>query len=153
MTCNINPDTGIAYGYISANALGQELVAELMNNGDNLTARAAFSEWMDNEIQYILDDNDTLTHEKAAEQAEGNEYNFWDSYEDYEPEIKGTKDGVNYYTSWLGGALNFFIFHSPVITEHARLASPCVPNAGILDVLDGDVTSYDVPEDWRRERE
>jgi hypothetical protein len=150
MTSNVNPDTGIAYGYISANALDQELVEELMTNGDNLTARSAFSEWMDNEIQQILDDNDTLTHEEAAEQAEGNEYNFWGSYEDYEPEIKGTKDNVHYCTSWLGGALNFFIFLSPVITEHARLASPCVPNAGILDTLDGDVQSYDVPSDWRR---
>jgi hypothetical protein len=150
MIANINPETGTAYGYISAFSLDQELVGELMTNGDNLTANEAFAEWMANEIQEMLDDNDSLTHELAEEQAKGNEYNFWDTYEDCEPTISGTKDGVNYCTSWLGGALNFFIFFSPYITEKARLASLCVPNAGIIDVLDGGEVSYDVPPDWRR---
>jgi hypothetical protein len=72
-------------------------------------------------------------------------------YEQYEPHIEGEAEGVKYSTSWLGGALNFFIFKSPFMTGAARRASPCVPNCGILDVLDGEVTSYNVPPDWRAE--
>lgn len=56
---------------------------------------------------------------------------------------------VHYRTSWLGGALHVWIFLSPFTTDKARRASPCVPNAGILDKLDGSVTAYDVPADWR----
>ena len=66
--------------------------------------------------------------------------------------IHGEYEGVKYATSWLGGALNFFILESPVITTKACRASPCVPNAGILkhpeDPEGGSVESYGIPEDW-----
>lgn len=140
MTANINPETGIAYGYIAANALDQDVVTELMY-GDaaiNLTADEAFKEW-----------ESDFEREHDREPDDGDKMSFWDGYEDYEPIIEGTYEGVKYRSSWLGGALNFFIFESPHITEKAGRASPCVPNAGILDDLDGDVQAYDVPPDWR----
>lgn len=131
---NINTKTGIAYGYIAANALDSEIVDELLHG----------SQAKD------------LSYEEALKEAfpEGDdtgctEQDFADGYECEEPNIVGTYHGVSYGTSYLGGALNFWIFESPITTDKARLASPCVPNAGILDTLDGSVTSYDVPADWR----
>jgi len=149
MIANINPDTGIAYGYISAHALDQDLITELFNEGTSLTANEAYAEWLKAHTEEIANDNETLSPEEAKEEAESDAQDFWDSYEGYEEIVEGTKDGVHYCSSYLGGALNFFIFFSPVVTENARLASPCVPNAGILDTLDGNVQSYDVPSNWR----
>lgn len=169
-----NPATGIACGYISAQALDDDLVQELQNGTDvyyeeglaeakREWARSqqvieAMPEWCRekgvdydslseddqyrNRLQYVRDEWDG----SEAEQ------NFNDAYQPDEPIHEGVKDGVSYCTSWLGGALNVWIFQSPVVTHKARRASPCVPNAGILDTLDGDVTAYDVPADWRREQ-
>jgi hypothetical protein len=154
-TSNINIETRIAYGYISANALDSELVSELMSEGTDETANAAWEEFVSGLARKIqaenkdLDVTDEEAREEAEEAAENDAQSFWDSFEACEPVVSGEKDGVKYASSWLGGALNFFIFHSPIVTDKACLASPCVPNAGILDHLDGTVTSYDVPADWR----
>ncbi len=51
--------------------------------------------------------------------------------------------------SYFSGALNFVILKSPNITNNATKGSPCVPNMGVLDSLDGDYQCYDVPADWR----
>jgi hypothetical protein len=154
---NINPETGIAYGYISANVLDSDLVCELMNEGTDETAKAMWAEYVSDLARRIKEADESLTDEEAREQAEeaadNDAQSFWDGYECCEPEIHGEKEGVKYRTSYLGGALNFFIFFSPVVTNCARLASPCIPNAGILDELDGTVTSYDVPADWRYQAE
>lgn len=149
MTANINPDTGIAYGYISSNCMNQEVVNDLMfgDQAVNLSFHEAWLEYKREKAAAFMDEG--LSEEDADLAAEDMAPEFADQYEDYEPEIEGVYEGVRYKTSWLGGALNFFIFWSPFITESARLASPCVPNAGILDVLDGSVTSYNVPHDWR----
>lgn len=138
MVANIHPETGIAYGYISANALDSDVVDSLMY-GDQ-----AINESRDSAFKEAFPDYE----EDGAD--ESDIQRFWDSYEDYEPEIRGVYEGVFYRTSWLGGALNFFILESPHVTDKARLASPCVPNAAILDTLDGSVTGYNVPDDWRR---
>lgn len=113
-TANTDVLTGIAYGYISANALEPEVVDDLL-------------------YRY----NEVCTGDE-----DGSEGDL--------PEAEGvTPEGVRYCTSHLGGALNFFILWSPIVTDRARRASPCVPNAGIIDTLDGSVTSYDVPAEWR----
>lgn len=152
MTANINPNTGIAYGYISANALDSDLVTELMHGGLDHTREAAYKEWREEKAHQLMASDLTIDGiDEARDRADCLSYEFSDSYEDYEPTVEGVYQDVHYLSSWLGGALNFFISHSPYTTDRARRASPCVPNAGILDTLDGDVTSYDVPPSWRRE--
>jgi hypothetical protein len=146
---NIDPDNGIAYGYISANALEPELVDQMMygpgadniSYGDALATHLAIERRACEEAGTFFDEG--YHHEQFAE-----------SYENDNPIVEGEVpvDGygvVHYRSSWLGGALNFFILKSPFVTDNARRASPCVPNAGILDTLDGSITSYDVPADWR----
>ena len=160
MTANINPDTGIAYGYISADALDPDTVDELMygRQAVDITYKAALEEW----LSAARHDHDNMHEENAGnpefdhrafdEDAATEE--FSEDYNCDEPTIEGEIDcpgygPVQYATSWLGGALHFWIFKSPFTTDEARRASPCVPNAGILDTCDGDVTAYDVPADWR----
>ncbi len=139
MVANINKNTGIAFGYISARALHDDVVDSLLNDGINESYQEAYKEHKAALIE------EGLTEDVIERKMEI----FAERWEDYEPTISGEYEGVKYCTSWLGGALNFFIFESPVITEKARLASPCVPNAAILDTLDGSVQGYDVPADWR----
>lgn len=174
MTANINPDTGIAYGYISADSLHPDIVNDLQMDGTDVYYADALEEAQreaarDDEVQAEMVDTGHVTKaqwERADEDErfsatlawvkdnwEGGrrEREFNDNYQPDEPVHEGTKDGVRYRTSWLGGALNVWVFESPHITHTAGRASPCVPNAGILDT-EGDVTAYDVPPDWRDER-
>lgn len=160
MTANVNPDTGIAYGYISANALHPDIVNELQMEGTDVHYEDCWQEFLrDKKSEY--DSLMETRREQAEEDGKTFDENmfdafdpedfrdeFNDSYQPDEPIHEGEKDGVKYRTSWLGGALNVFIFESPYITETAGRASPCVPNAGILDSV-GDVRAYDVPPEWR----
>lgn len=139
MQPNTNPETGIAYGYISARSLDPEVVHSLMyERGEDRSYQAAVAE------------------AKYAWQKEGkdlddfDEDEFNDGYTCDEPCIAGEYDGVKYQTSWLGGALNFFIFFSPATGNYAQ-CSPCVPGAGNLNQPGGDLLCYDVPRDWRRD--
>lgn len=146
MTANVNPDTDIAYGYISASALDSDIVGELMygRQAVNLSHKGALEDYL-NGHRF-----DPETGEKTSEDdLETLAQEFGEDYQDDEPIVEGVYEGVSYCSSWLGGALNFFIFHSLFTTDTARRASPCVPNCGILDTLDGSEFSYDVPPDWR----
>lgn len=179
---NIDNETGIRYGYISAQSLDPDIVHELMYvHGTDVSYADAVNEirkfheaaadaleegvreallevdyhiTSDPEYERILEDRI-----ESAYKALG--YNDREDYVEYlaereadgvyveEPIIEGTYKDVQYSTSWLGGALNFWIFKSPVAGTY-ELCSPCVPGAGNLDCPDIDgVLTYDVLPDWR----
>ena len=152
-TPNINPGTGVPYGYISARALAPDLVDDLMYGAhtrdlsfeEGLAAATNDAEIAASELGFAHGSPDWENFVDARVEAAMDEF-----YSD-EPIISGCKDGVEYQSSWLGGALNFWIFKSPLTTDKARRASPCVPGAAILDALDGSEFGYDVPADWRTE--
>jgi hypothetical protein len=152
MRPNIDPDTGTAYGYISANALDPDIVNELQMNGDDVYYEEALKEFLQHERDKWAEeregDDEPIEDEEFDEDAATQR--FADGYYCDEPVHEGTKDGVKYRTSWLGGALNVWIFESPYITETAVACSPCVPGAGNLDqVGEGSYRCYDVPPEWR----
>ncbi len=124
---NINKETGIRFGFISANSLHSDVVDDLMFN---------FGTDLDYE-EYVKENPD----EEDA-----------DDYYNDEPDIEGEMEKVKYATSWLGGALHFWIFESPYKTQCA-LCSPCVFNVGDLDNIGEDYVdvAYDVPKEWRTE--
>ena len=143
---NANPTTGIRYGYISANSLRPEVLYELLygRQATDLSyenfktevyaaMRAGLDDWLS--VRAI-----DAAFDAAIEEAEFN---------CDEPIHEGEYEGVRYRTSWLGGALNVWIFESPE-TGHYAECSPCVPGAGNLDYPDLDgVVCYDVPKEWR----
>lgn len=135
---NINVNTGVPFGIISANSLHPDVVDVLLYGGQalNITMQEFERELR---AQLELDGLDEAELEERVEE----EFEF---FHPEEPVIAGTRDGVEYSTSWLGGALHFFILDSPVVS-YCRPCSPCVPNAGDLD-SPGDYTCYGVPEDW-----
>lgn len=152
---NTHPETKIPFGYISANALDPEIVERLLFGGQ---AR-------DLSFEEFCEEVSAEVEIEAAERGLDHGTRDWDDWcererehrlEAYEPpdelSIEGRYEGVTYRTSYLGGALNFWIFYSPYTTDRARRASPCVPGAAILDVLDGSEFGYDVPVDWRDEQ-
>lgn len=154
---NTNPETGTPYGYISANALDPEVVQQLLygSQARNLTDEHLLAE-VEQEVEieaaelgYVCGSRDWEDFVEQEVVQRLDDINNSGCYDD-EPAITGTYKGVSYATSWLGGALNFWVFESPCTTDKARRASPCVPGAAILDTLDGDMFGYDVPADWRR---
>ncbi len=140
MQPNVNPETGIRYGIISDNSLDGGLVQDLLYyQGEDLS-------WKEAEEEI-----------KIAMREEGVREEDWDRTLDdrlgdvyiHEPIVEGECEGVKYRTSWLGGALHFWIFESPRIGLYSE-CSPCCPNAGNLDSPNDDgVECYDVPEGWR----
>jgi dihydroxyacetone kinase DhaKLM complex PTS-EIIA-like component DhaM len=158
---NINQKTGIAYGYISARALQPDMVNDLMTgmgveNFRNISEEAMIADIAAKHRRdtaaiapAFLDLNGGLSDDEIVDALLANDLLNYEDLICEEPVIEGTYEGVRYVSSWLGGALNFFIVDSPVITSMAAKASPCVPGAGILDDLDGNVTAYDVPLHWR----
>lgn len=149
---NTNIETNIPFGYISANSLDSNIVSELLDDGVNVTAQECYEDWREGKIEELLESGECETRDEAEDTADCDADEFWQRYEDYEPQIEGERDGVKYASSWLGGALNFFILHSPHITETAQECSPCVPGAGNLDCTGG-YRCYDVPPDWRRKED
>lgn len=158
MSPNTHISTGVAFGFVSANLLDSELVDQLMygSQATNLSEQAAQKEEEARQRAEWEEECERLT--VAAQEAgtdlvlEDFEANF-DGFESNieEPEIEGVYEGVFYLSSWLGGALNFFITQSPFIATTASRSSPCVPGAGILKFphdRDGDVMCYDVAPTW-----
>jgi len=146
---NINPETNIAYGYVSANELDSEIVDILMfgSQARNLSYQEAYQE----AFKKALNDHAECEENGTISDFDENEFDedFNDNYDNYEPIIEGTYQNVKYVSSWLGGALNFFILYSPFITENGLKASPCVPNACIIKKnMDGNTQGYTVPNDW-----
>jgi hypothetical protein len=174
MTTNVNPDTGIAYGYISANSLDSDLVNELQDNGTDVYYADALEE-AQKEVARTKDAQDeaqenleyvngfpdevaafteTLQYVKDNWSGSSWEQQFNDRYQPDEPIHEGEKDGVKYRTSWLGGALGVWIFESP-FTGRFQECSPCVPHAANLDYPEdrpnaAATVGYDVPPSWRR---
>lgn len=158
---NINKTTGIPFGFIAATALDSELVDTLLYEAgtDHSQIEAIYNAALENftEKHEELNTLEIGAIYDYVEEHFENEKNYEKFFEEVnnlsieEPTITGAYEGVEYATSYFGGALHFFILSSPVTTEKARKASPCVPNAGILDTLDGEEYSYNVPTNWRRD--
>lgn len=132
MTSNINMKTGVPFGVVSAKSLDQDVVSDLYSVAENISMKNAMEEWKKHEPD--MSDQD-----------------FYDQYEEYEDTYEGTHKGVSFIIFYLGGAPLVMITESPEITENAQECSPCVPNAGDLDNMDGEYRCYDVPAKWRRE--
>lgn len=159
MLSNINAETGIRYGVISAASIDPEIIDMIEMNGDNLSAHAALEQIRINVNEacnagtVTEEDFDAEVDRRMSEWHEGAEeevYRFVEYGDD------GLID-VEIHTGWLGGARHLFVIRSPYMC-FAAPCSPCVPNAGNLDdrrVLAEDgqtvdaVACYDVPPDWR----
>lgn len=166
LTANTNPETGVAYGYVAASYLDSDLVHSLMwEKGEDETRKNAEYETAMEVLRTVVSDKEyqSITSPEPCDMEQViqllRDYDMFFEYERAvedmeisEPLIHGEYEGVHYMTSWLGGALHFFITQSPHITKNAHKASPCVPNAGILHHPDendfGDVEAYTVPNDW-----
>lgn len=148
---NRNPETGVRYGYISANSLHPDLVDYLQIQGRDVHWEDARAELIANFTYGNIDDEDLESLEDYDDELERRLENLAEGWYDDEPIHEGELDGVKYRTSWLGGALHVWIFESPVIGNYQE-CSPCVPGAGNLDCPDLDgVPTYDVPKEWRYE--
>lgn len=158
MTPNVNPETGIRYGIISANNLDPEIVHEMQfgRGSKDLRWEEALS-GLRKEIEHEVNQGE-LALEDADDEYTLRKERLGDDYYDDEPVHSFDIDGVKGQTTWLGGALLIWVFESPH-TGLFRLCSPCVPNCASLDSpadpLRDNVgcIGYDVPKDWRNRNE
>lgn len=174
---NINQQTGVRYSCLYLNSLDGDLANDLWMNAENLSEAEAYAELkseierdaesIEEEVRIAIAERDyaMLSNDRCMEdevEAAYNRlgYNDRDDYIDTrleleseriqieEPTLAGTCEGVRYEISWLGGAPLLWVLESPVISK-ARLCSPCCPNAGDLNSLDGDgYECYGIPADW-----
>lgn len=146
MKPNFNVETGTHYGIIRANSLDWELVDDLLYHyGTDLSYQEAYAEIAVKVWQDVLDGE--VKFDDAEEEIERRTEDLHIE----ESIIEGVHEGIRYRTSWLGGALHFFIFDSPYVGLYEE-CSPCVPNAGNLECpYENGEPTYDVPADWRRE--
>ena len=152
MEPNVNPETCIRYGIISANNLHPEIVDEIQRTGRNVLFEDGYKE-MDAALRRALDGHmpgwavDDVA-ELAWQLYEGQEFD--EPVHEFKIECPGF-GFVEGRTTWLGGALMVWIFKSP-FTGAYEMCSPCVPGCGNLDApwpgTNGEVC-YDVPADWR----
>lgn len=152
MPANQNPKTGIRYGIISANNLHPDVIEELILFGSDVRWEEAVSELECNYRYGNLDDGETECDD-IADEIERRIQEMADNWYDDEPIHEGKYEGVEYRTTWLGGALHVWIFESTVVGNYQQ-CSPCVPGAGNLDCPDLDgVVCYDIPKEWRADYE
>ena len=148
MKPNTNPKTKIPYGYVAALALDPEIVERLLFGSQARDlAFEEFCEEVSAEVETEAAARGARDWDAWCERERERRISDYAGPDEYR--VEGVYRGVRYATSYLGGALNFWIFESPSTTDKARRASPCVPGAAILDVLDGSEFGYDVPGDWR----
>lgn len=167
---NHNEDYGIFYGIVSARNLDDDLVHFLLYENSNMIDHSynrALVELMKefnvftlpNGEFYIDDGNGDnllpgktfMTSSEAIEHCAGG-YRALENIQIDEPVVEGEHEGTKYITSWLGGALHFFITQSSAYTEEAPACSPCVPNAGDIDSWiegrQGNQTAFLPPLSW-----
>lgn len=146
MFANINPNTFIPYGVISAQSLHPDVVADLVTHGRDVR-------WDDacDEISEILKSSlsDYVRHCHMNDLVEMVVELAAEDWNCEEPIYEGEWENVKFRTGWLGGAMLVWILESPHIAGYAK-CSPCVPNAGDLN-NEGDYSCYDVPASWRAE--
>lgn len=147
---NTNPETGIRYGIISALDLHQEIIDELQAVGKDVHWEEMLEEVRDR-LRSAIDPY--VSGGTAKELIEDWIEQFidvaGDSWYDDEPVHEGAHCGVNYSTTWIGGALHVWVFDSPHTGLFAE-CSPCVPCAGSLGQPDENgILTYDVPPEWR----
>ena len=168
---NYNPDHDVYYGIISADRLDPDQVNWLLYENPNsinhsynaallelAKARNIFStpfgkyhitdddgEPIDSEVYETMEDAILAT--KGGQSA-------LDEMHIEEPIVEGKETSTNatYISSWLGGALNFFIVESNQYTPSCPVSSPSVPNAGNLDSwIDGNEGGHSAflpPSSW-----
>lgn len=143
---NTNPETGIRYGIVAAHSLDPEWVWDMQQHGVDLHYEEAKSDLWDSIKRVCKDYMPDRDSDDVADQAVER---LGENWEQDEPVHSFDLQGVKGQTTWLGGALLVYVFHSPWLTK-ANLCSPCVPNCGNLDSLNPDgYECYDVPPDWR----
>lgn len=141
---NINPETGIRYGIISANSLHPDLIFDLQMSGKDLHWEDACAD-----LRKSIDRDMDIPAEDKEDEYELQLEDMGDSFQDDEPVHSFNYQGVKGRTTWLGGGLLVWIFESPFMDKF-RICSPCVPNCCDCDSPDPNgYEGYDVPPQWR----
>ena len=148
MSANVNPETGIRYGIVSAASLDPEIVNQIQCEGRDVhweDAKRDLEDAIRSACGGLMTKRDVdAVVDEAIDRMNG------DQWVDDEPIHEFVIDGVMGQTTWLGGALLVWVFKSNH-SRLSRLCSPCVPNAGDLDSVEDSegYVCYDVPPDWR----
>lgn len=144
---NVNPETGVHYGIISARNLDPEVICDLQVMGRDVHWEERKQEITD---QTRRDwENGNITGEDYEDELEYRLERAGDEFYDDEPVHEFQRDGVRGRTTWLGGGMLVWIFKSDWVGKF-DLCSPCVPGAANCDSPNPNgVEGYDVNPEWK----
>ncbi len=181
MIPNTCPKTGHRYGVINANSLNGDVLDDIVQNGEALwekealhqhlaAKKAAYGRMVEALTECFEGGALTDIREQIpclADALEDWTQEFYDSWtSEAETYVFADIDGVSGHYDTESGVV--MIFDSPTLVC-ARPCSPCYPNAGDLDSVDGSFArlpvkdfreigtlrasdcTFDVPPDWRAE--
>lgn len=152
---NVNPNTGIRYGVITARNLRYDLAIQLRDMAADAYAedlRATRRADLERAVLAILPAADAMLIGDAVTLQLDSEDEIG-AFDTDEPDAALEIEGVKLQYLHLGGAALVMVIDSPHTTYAQQLCSPCCPNAANLDagVLDTHVQGfecYNVPAHW-----
>ncbi len=149
---NVGP-AGIRYGAIHQNSLNGDSLAEIFDNGEDLTFKQ-FQLDLKNKLRGVLDDylsdmkwgEKTSKLDRAVDDAfDAIKDDVNEAYQPDNPAILYKRDG---YTIQNALDTDLMILESPYYT-FAQFCSPCLPGAGNLDCpVEGGAKTYCLGHDW-----
>lgn len=149
---NVDKETGIHFGVISANSLFN-CGEEFFDNAEDLSYKAAVKAQKAKIKSFLSDElyvRDRLIDSMVSDVWDIVEESFNDTYENDNPDWRYSKDGLIIETCL---DYDLVVLKSPYYT-YAQFCSPCVPGAGNLDhPIDGGAKTYCLPFDWFAEEE
>lgn len=149
-TINRDSETGIRYGIISQNSLGDFAIDNVYSNGEDVGFLAAKEEMIDalkGAILRAMEDygrmDDGTARDWAEHIADGDGFEWSDCDESGPYELEA--DGYQLRTT---SDNNLWVIKSDFYT-HAQFCSPCVPGAGNLDThCPSGPKTYCLGHDW-----
>lgn len=165
MIANVNSTTGIAYGYINANNVNNEVLHSIFINGIDARRLECDIDFATSFGFVQPDKNDGELYSVYLARVQDTLLDFLNEKQDESPDFLGMVESHDEeFEDYTGDIHVATIDDTTVIynTDNNTICvmdsttvgkyfacSPCCPNAGDLDSAGGDVKTYDVPASWR----
>lgn len=159
---NVNPHTGIAYGYINANNVNSEVLNEIFCNGIDVARLEADIDFAKRYDFVVPEQKESEDYTAYLERVQSDMLDFLNNLgDDVMEEVEEHDREYEEFTGHVHAATvdkttvlyntdnNTICVMDGIYVGFFYACSPCCPNAGDLDSAGGSVETYDVPASWR----
>lgn len=162
---NVNPVTGIAYGYINANNVNGEVLHDIFCNGIDARRLECDIDFANRLGFSTPEQNEGENYFNYLDRVQDTLIDFLNDLQDKNQDVTETIESHDREYEEYTGDLHVAILDDTTVlyntdsnticvmdSKHTGkyfACSPCCPNAGDLDSAGGEVETYDVPASWR----